>query len=705
MFDEENFIINSFNSNFKDYVNVPLAIYGLGKNSKAVLEHCPEFYIVGLMDKVRTGETIWGKKVLSVEEIIKKGVKVIVIIAIAANVPIIYRRIAAACENNDISVFDISGNRMEREAQKHIHAEKYALIKEAALKAAIDAADVISFDIFDTLLIRNTLLPTDIFENTYSKHKDLLPQGYDYLKNRISAEHRLYVDSNPTIEEIYKEMRSDDISSDCLELMMLFEIMEEVKALSARKSMISIVNYALSQGKIICCTSDMYLTSDILEWILHSEGYPNFNTVFVSCEQRCSKSSGLYRLLRERYHNATILHIGDNISADVEIPLKYGIDKTFAISSVYQMIEDSCVSSILDCENDLRNRNFLGRMFSEVYNDPFCLHSTKGKCRIASEYVLGYFCLEPMIRVFIEWMIATCKEHNIEHVLLASRDGWLIKELLDIRNMVEPVDFTYEYFYASRSACTLAGMQDEEDVQYVSTMAFDGSMESMLKKRFLLGENSILKRWAGETDSKYFLRHIDTILANVEPYRKAYREYALPLLDGKKRIGFFDFVSSGTCQLWLEKTLDIQLFGLYFIRNPDEYKEQLTIYSMYAPKCVYEKQSKMYDNYIFMENVLTSPEPSLKYISSVKGRVFEEEKRTEKEIRDLKEIHTGIMDAFKEELSQEVPPVSLELAENLLNLIQEEYSCSDIDFLKNGTLHDEFCNRVYEVSNTIGGRL
>lgn len=703
MFDEENFIINSFNNNFRDFVDVPLAIYGLGKNSKAVLEQCSDFCIVGLMDSVRTGETVWGKQVLSIEEIIKKEVKVIVIIAIAANVPIIYRRIAVACKKNDICVYDINGNRLERKTQRYVLAEKYAPMKEEALKAAIDMADVVSFDIFDTLLVRNTLIPTDIFENVCSKHKDLFPQEYHYIKNRISAEHRLYINSNPTIDGIYQEMQSDEISSTCLESMKTFEIEEEEQALTARKAMISIVNYALIQGKIICCTSDMYLTSDILEKLLRNAGYPDFDAILVSCEQGCSKSSGLYQVLRRRYHEATILHIGDNTISDVEMPLRYGIDQAYPISSVYQMLEDSCISEILDCGNELRNRNFLGKMFSDIFNNPFCLSKTHGKCNICSEYILGYFYLEPMIRVFVEWMISTCKAHQIEHVLLASRDGWLIQKLLDIRNEMESVGFTHEYFYASRSACTLAGMESEEDVLYVSTMAFDGSMENMLKKRFLLENDQILERKHNESNQEYLLRHVNTILSNADQYRKAYRGYALSLSGAKKKTGFFDFVSSGTCQLWLEKILGISLHGLYFIRNPDEYKDRLTVYSMYEPRCVYEKQSKMYDNYIFMENILTSPEPSLKYISSVKGRIWEEEKRTEKEIRSLKEIHRGIIDAYKEELSKKIPSVSLELAENLLNLIRTEYSFSDIDFLKNGTLYDEFCNRSYEISNTIGG--
>lgn len=718
MFDEEKFIIQSFDDNFSKYKAVPMAIYGLGKNTKVILDNFSDFNICGLMDGVRTGESVWSYRVLSIEEAVQAGVQVIVIVATAANIPIIYRRIALLCEQSGINVFDINGKLLERKTKTYRLPKGYSYVTADSLKAAIDAADVVSFDIFDTLIKRDTLVPTDIFENVCEKYKEHIPENLNYVKERMAAEHELYRTTNPTIDEIYERLQAavENKKSEALmkledvKLLMKLkkaEIEEEFQSLSARDGMIEIVNYAINKNKIICCTSDMYLPADILRAILEKSGYPAIENILVSCEWRVSKANGLFRALREKYPKKRILHIGDNQTSDIKLPLKYGIDNIFWLPSVYQMINDSRMSDCLDYSDKLTDRKIIGGLCAKAFSNPFIFLNTDGRCEIQTEYDLGFYFIYPMIYSFMDWLINCCKENKIDHLLLASRDGWLIKQLLDIRSENEEITFTYDYFYVSRFACTLAGMKDIEDVMYVADMAFDGSMEEMLQKRFLLDKEDVIKRNSGEiydeSDKEYLKRHTEIILKNAEKYRKAYRSYAAEYVEGGKNIGFFDFVSSGTCQLWLENILDVSLTGLYFIQNLDSYKAHLTIHSMYEPKCVYEKQSKMFDNYIYMENILTSFEPSLKYISWENELVFESENRKAEELEALKNIHRGITDAYRRSLRQKESAPSLGLAEDILDLVRSENSVIDFTFFKDGVLRDEFCNRTFVLEDVIGG--
>ena len=111
MIDEAKFVEDSFRRNFN--LDDCIAIYGLGKNTKVIVENCPEYNIVALMDRNRTGESEWGLPILSVDEVNERAVNKIVIIATAANVPVIFRRIAKACENYGISVYNIEGTKQE----------------------------------------------------------------------------------------------------------------------------------------------------------------------------------------------------------------------------------------------------------------------------------------------------------------------------------------------------------------------------------------------------------------------------------------------------------------------------------------------------------------------------------------------------------------------------------------------------------------
>jgi hypothetical protein len=175
--------------------------------TKAVLEAYPDFNIIGLMDEARTGNEVYCKPVISVAQAAERGVKVIVIIARVANVKIIYRRIADNCQKHSIAVYDISGNRLDAEKRETKSFDRYENISENAAKEKIDRADAISFDIFDTLLMRSVLYPRDVFELVAGR----LNLGADFPNRRVEAEAKFYAEGRqPTIYDIYA--RLGDIS-------------------------------------------------------------------------------------------------------------------------------------------------------------------------------------------------------------------------------------------------------------------------------------------------------------------------------------------------------------------------------------------------------------------------------------------------------------------------------------------------------------
>lgn len=703
MFDEKTFIITSFESNFEAYKDEPIVIYGLGKNTKIILDNCRDYNIMGLMDGIRTGECVWGYPILSNEEVKSAGVRRIIILATAANVPIIYRRIRNFCIENDIAVFDINGTVIGMEEEYRVPAQYYELTEEK-LNSLIAEHEVISFDIFDTLLVRQTLLPTDIFEMVDQKYQDLLPENVSFAKERISAERELYLSTNPTIQEIYLSLADrTGILDEIALFLMNKEIGEETDMLQPRQAMLRVVRAAVQCGKTICCTSDMYLPADILGKILKDSGYPIFDSIFVSCDHRSSKNSGLFETLRKRYQGERILHVGDNEISDGQMALEYGIDSVFLISSIYHMAQDSNLREALNADDSLAGRISTGALFSHMFNDPFLFSKTMGRVRIYSEYEFGYWFLEPILRLFIEWMVSECEKKDIDYVLLASRDGWIIKKLLDTRQKYKASCFEYEYFYASRSACTLAGVKTREDVIYAAGLAFDGDIKMVLEKRFLLRKNQLSEKKKGETDEVYLEQYYDLILENAKKYRYGYKNYIESLKIGGKRVGFFDFVSSGTCQFWLEKIMNVQLYGLYFIHSLDPHKANLDIASMYEPKCVYEKQSRMYDNYLLMENIMTSPEPTLSRIDENGELIFEQDTRTKSDRSKLEQIHQGILDAFEMHIKKNVPAVSRELAEIYVNFVRNEYCQREFDYFDENNLMDGFCNRTFDLKKLLNG--
>lgn len=699
MLDEKKYVVHSFFKYFSQYRQDPIAIYGLGNNTKLLLDRFADFHIVALMDAEKTGEVIWGLPVIDMEEAHRRKIKMILILSKAINVPIIYSRIQDACLAYQIPVFDINGKEITTAVarKKKNLPPYYQESNQEMLVKKIQQADVVSFDIFDTLLIRNVLDPTEVFSEVERKAKRLgiIDRTMELRKERIAAEHELYLETNPTIHEIYnrlvqKQKLSEIQASDLKQM----EIDTEKEGLSARQQMENLVRLAKQQGKIVCCVSDMYWTKEMLEQLLHEKGFI-FDHIFVSCEFRVSKCNGLYEVVRSCFPGKRILHLGDHEEADIRMAKVYGIDETFQIFSGARMAEDSAVCELLDLAKQEQDRREIGAFIATQFRDPFLFEKTGGKCRIASCYEIGYTFLEPMLTCFLDWLIEEMEQASMDFLILSARDGWIIKRMLDEVKASGRIKFQYRYVYLSRLACTLAGVDSADDIRYVAGLPYQGSVEEMLEKRFRLSGKNRMERMPGESDYHYIRRHETMILKRAKTYRKQYCDYLTQIgIHPDQRIAIFDFISSGTCQLWLENILQRKLLGLYFGRIFVQRKEHLAIKTLYEPVCVYESYSpKILENYYFMENIMSSPEPTLSCLGENGKLIFEEESRSDRQIFEMQEIHRGILDAMKKRTGKaEKGEISPAIADFLVSCLQFQYSVTEIPYFKDNRLMDSFSN-------------
>ena len=73
-----------------------------------------------------------------------------------------------------------------------------------ALISAIEAHDIISFDIFDTLVMRNVYVNKDVFRLLAQEIDPVW--GVDFFAARTEAEFTLSRETYPYIEEIYADV-------------------------------------------------------------------------------------------------------------------------------------------------------------------------------------------------------------------------------------------------------------------------------------------------------------------------------------------------------------------------------------------------------------------------------------------------------------------------------------------------------------------
>lgn len=699
---EKEYVINSFKKNLKKLKDKKVVIYGIGKSTKVVLDEFTDFNFIGLMDPVKEGDIVFGKPVLSVSDISNMDVDAIIIIARSSNLSIIYQRIENICKSKNIDVYDINGSLIENIISENQLESDYFNKSIDDIKNVYQNYECISFDVFDTLIMRKTLYPVDVFQIVDKKAKENNIYFGDFYSLRTEAERELNLEKSPKIIDIYNRCQEKEHFSDEIkEKLMKLEIETEREVLIPRTEMVDLLKWLVSKDVDVYLISDMYLNKEILEPILNNFGIQGYKKLMVSCDYGKSKCNGLYNYYLDLTKKEKYLHIGDNYEADGNMAKLNGLD-TYSIKSSIDMMDLSNLRILKKYDNDFRSRCIIGNFISNVLNNPFAFYKTEGKISIDNNYGFGYSLIGPFIFTFIEWMLGQVKKEKIDTLLLSARDGFIINKILKSKKLDLDNKLNIIYFKTSRMSSAIAAIKNEEDIKYLSSLAFSGSAEEMLQTRFFLDLNDIKAKEYGESDEKYILRHRDLILDKVKEARKNYLKYIDALkLKADTNIGFFDFVSSGTCQMNLEKIMNKNLKGLYFLKVLEDYegKLNLNVSTLLESKFVYEKQSCMFDSYIFLENIMTSYEPSIKSFDEDGLPEYLYESRSDYQIEKIKEVHKGIFDFYFDMdivLSGKVSNNEILLVDEILKNIKNGYSLISASIFKDTTLKDEFCSREFD---------
>ena len=135
----------------------------------------------------------------------------------------------------------------------------------------VDASQVVSFDIFDTLIVRLYKKPIDLFahleESTHSPGFQAARIAAEQEARKRAAERGVH---EVTLDEIYAQLHQS------YQPMKQKEISLERVMCRANPEMRRVFDYALERGKPIYIASDMYLPRDVIEMILSDAGYRGY---------------------------------------------------------------------------------------------------------------------------------------------------------------------------------------------------------------------------------------------------------------------------------------------------------------------------------------------------------------------------------------------------------------------------------------------
>lgn len=587
-----------------------------------------------------------------------------------------------------------------------IEKEKAHTVTKEMLIAQIDAHEVISFDIFDTLLCRKVLLAEDVFDlismRAYKEGMHLR----DFRKLRVEAQDSLGL-TNPDIYAIYDNFQKITGVADAVkERLIQLEFETELDVLIPREAMLEVYHYAV-QTKEVYIVSDMYLPQSMLEAILDKNQINSYKSLIVSCEEKKLKLQGLFEALEEKEHNKKILHIGDHEIYDGECARQYGID-TLLVCSPWELMQRSSWGKVLsEKPSYINNRSLMGLMMAKMFNSPFELSKGSGSPRVKDCYAIGYSLFGPIITAFMDWFLNKIKNKGYDGILFAARDGFLIQQLYQsAKDILGWNDMpTGYYFQTSRKAAMNSDMANEAVINMLIGIRDTLSPEEVLNQLFGLNKEELLPfpedaDWDLEIYN-YVWQHQEQIFRRSAEMRKRYFKHMgnLELKIGGKYV-FYDFVSSGTCQKVLNKIVPFELQGLYFGWNSQENKSDYMLDSWYGA----EPSFFLY-YYKMLELFMTSNKPSLSGFDEKGNPILMEENRTQEELERVATVHGAIREYFEDFMKYLYIPgeeIDINCSDKMLSCIMKT-DISKLDFdLYSSEIMDDW-KRISKPLNEILG--
>lgn len=312
---------------------------------------------------------------------------------------------------------------------------------------------VVSFDIFDTLIKRSVAKPSDLFEIIEEYCLQVKQSAVPgFAEKRKIAEQRANDRTGgfAGLNDIYDELKAE--YNDFAETLKALEIDLEIAGCLANESYTQLYQQCISDGKIVVLSSDMYLPREVIVRMLDKCGIRGYQKLYLSWEDKVRKSDGsTYRAILDDFQirSSQLLHIGDNWKSDCLRPFFMGI--RYLRVPVSQ--KDLC-----SIPREISSGSGLAWRTVRTGVDNCC---SRGMTRYER---LGCRTFGPLLFGFVQWLSVQLRKDGIRDVFFMSRDGYMMKRAFDVLGAEE---FHTHYLYCSRRSYTVPMIWTHPDIEEV----------------------------------------------------------------------------------------------------------------------------------------------------------------------------------------------------------------------------------------------
>lgn len=422
------------------------------------------------------------------------------------------------------------------------------------LAERLKAYDVISFDIFDTLVFRPFSSPTDLF---YVVGEKLDYLDFERIRREMEwrARKKAKKEKNTyevTLSQIYDEL--EEQAGVDKETGMQAEMESESELCFGNPYMLEVFRYLQDSGKKIICISDMYLPKAFIRQLVEKCGFRGISEYFISCECGASKGGGgLFTRVKEtcgRYKK--YIHVGDHPEADVRWAKKSGFAAVF-----YQNVNMAGMPYRAEDMSVITGSVYRGIVNTHIHN---------GLYRFNREYELGFIYGGLFVVGYCQWIHEYVQTHEIDKILFLSRDGDILKQVYSRLYPEESRAGRTEYVYWSRFA---AAKMSAGDFKYdyfrrflyhkvnqgytletiFKSMEIEDMLEGMLEEVHREGKMTVKTHLTDKNVGiirKYLIKHWGEVLSHYTEQLKAGKQYYEKIFAGCRKAAAVDVGWAGS---------------------------------------------------------------------------------------------------------------------------------------------------------------
>ena len=315
---------------------------------------------------------------------------------------------------------------------------------------------VISFDIFDTLIIRPFLYPKDLFtflNDDYRKLSNNL--GIDFSKIReeceVLARTEAYEQKKEevTLDRIYELIEEEyEMPKNIVETLKKKEIELELRFCKRRETAYSIYKLAKYLDKKVICTSDMYLPLEVIKKLLEINGFDKIDEIYLSSEVMKTKATGNlyeYMIKSQKVEAENIIHIGDNYRSDYEKAKENKINAVYFPKATDIMLDKNTTNNLTQmlyssmpfwrdnqtAMNFIGIRTMIAVVANKYFDNPFRTFNNESDFNI-DPFLIGYYVVGMYMFGVGNWLLKETESKGYKNIAFMARDGYLPMEVYNI---------------------------------------------------------------------------------------------------------------------------------------------------------------------------------------------------------------------------------------------------------------------------------